>query len=85
VIRAVRSHLFTILATVLLFAAIAWLVLHPRPWYAYLAALAYCAAYGGYRVPRRGPEPPVWRPAGPSLPCPPGCRITAEHYHDRFA
>jgi hypothetical protein len=90
VIRWICRHPYTILAAVFLAALIAWAVLTAGPywWLKDLAAGLYGAANASPWVPalmrrrdhRAEPEP--WHPSGPSLPCPPGCRIRVEHRHD---
>lgn len=89
-IRWIRSHPYTLLATFFLAVVIAWAVLTGGPhwWLKDLAAGSYGAANAYRGVPvllrrrDRRSEPPPWRPSGPSLPCPAGCRIRVEHRHD---
>ena len=87
--RWIRTHPYTILAAFILAAVIAWAVFTGGPywWLKDLAAGLYGAANASQGVPAllrrrdRPPEPPPWRPSGPSRPCPPDCRIEVEHRH----
>jgi hypothetical protein len=86
-IRWAMSWKYTILASCLLLALVAWLVLTGQSWEHWLYAVACGALYGWRGIGRsnrsQAPEP-AWNPPGPSLPCPPDCRIRVEHRHDRL-
>jgi hypothetical protein len=84
----IRRHPYTIATVCVLAAIVAWFALTGQPWTHYLYVALFTGASAAGTFPRTGhrkpPEWPSWQPRGPSLPCPPGCRIQVEHRHDRL-
>lgn len=79
--RWIRSHPFTLLGVFLLAAVVTVNVAWPLHWWEYLWCVAGGAGNAVYgRVTRRHRR----HSAGPSLPCPAGCRIRVAHSHESF-